>query len=158
LIREAEWPVDLRNRVFRRLGAVAILSSLFALVEFFVASALSNRTGSVSTIGSVFYGVWLLLAVNAYFRVWRFMQVGWNFRYRKPVLSEIQLVSQKDGGIDRRTTIYLVQLNRKAVFGRTNFAWSPRPFLVAQTAYVFPGRYAVMVADGSPPLAATIRM
>jgi hypothetical protein len=158
LIREAGLPAGLSKRVMSRLGGVAALSVLLAILSFVIARSLSRRSGLVGNVGSVAYGVWFLLGVNAYFHAWRFMQVVWNLRFRKPVQCSVQLVSQKDSGLDRRTTVFLPELNQKASFGRTSFAWTPTPFLVRQTVYVFPGRYAALIADGSPPVASTLRM
>lgn len=158
MTREAGLPAGLSKRVILRLGGTAALSVLLAILSFAIASSLSRRSGFLGNTGSVAYGVWFLLAVNAYFSVWRFTQVLWNLRYRRAVQCSVQLVSQKSSGVDRRTTVFLPELNRKATFGRTSLAWTPMRFLVGQTTYVFPGRYAVIVADGSPPLASTLRM
>jgi hypothetical protein len=121
---------------------------------FVIANVLSVN----ENLGEVAHGLTFILSVHAYFRLWLLGQVLWNLRYRKPIPCTLLLVSQKDSGFDRSTSVFLAELGLKAVFGRTSMAWTPTPFLTRSSVYVFPGRYAVIVADGSPPVASTLRV
>jgi hypothetical protein len=139
-----------------------VVQSLVALLSgaalFFLASWTGAMSGVLRQLSFALYGVFVFPAMATYFYLWRLLQVGWNVRFRDPVFCQVQLQSNKTTGLDRGTVVFLVEIGKSARFGRTAFAWSPMSFLGRGQAYVYQGRYPVMISVGRPPLASTLRI
>ncbi len=153
-----QMPRGLVKRALVRLAMQLLLALLAAVVLFVLASSASRWSGLMKQLSPFLYGLFVFPAMASYFYLWRLIQVGWNVRFRRPVPCEVRLVSQKSTGLDRGTVVFLTALGKEARFGRTTFTWTPSSFLARGNSYVYPGRYAVILAPGVPPLASTLRM
>ena len=140
--------------VVRLVAAAVVMVVLLGL-----AGATADHSNAVlRNISPVLYGFAVGAVLATYFFLWRLLQVAWNVRFRRPVLCDVRLVSQTTKGLSRGTVVFLTALNRQARFGRTSFTWTPSAFLARGAAYVYAGRYPVIIAAGSPPLASTLRI
>jgi hypothetical protein len=156
--KSACLPDGVATRALIRLVLQSLVALLLGAVLFFLASWTGGMSGILKQLSFALFGVFVFPAMATYFYLWRILQVGWNIRFRDPVFCQVQLRSNKTTGLDRGTVVFLVEIGKSARFGRTAFAWSPMSFLGRGQAYVYDGRYPVMISVGRSTLASTLRI
>jgi hypothetical protein len=156
----AGLPQGLASGILGSLIVKLIFAAVLLVALLGLGGAAADHSSSIlrNNISPALYGLSACATLPSYFFLWRLLQVAWNVRYRRPVLCKVRLVSQTTKGLNRGTVVFLTELNEHARFGRTSFTWTPLAFLARDTAYVYPGRYPVIMSPGVPPLASTLRM